>query len=313
MNRDRIITIPLLLVAALGAWQAVKLVSPKTETRLLEEYEYAATRELVSFVEAAAAKVRAEGPDAFRAFGDTSGPWMDLENDRYLFVYDTAGTCVFHAVQPELRGRNILDLKDINGKLLVQDIVNVGADSRAASGWVHYAWAQPGAIFPLWKSSYVVRVVAPDGRAYCVGSGLYNMRIEKRFIQELVDRAADMLVAEGESGLQRLRDPSDDYVILGTYVIVADMNGTAIVDPAFPSLEGRSLSALTDAEGKHVVRDVSEKLKEREAVWTRFMWPRPGEAKPSKKLAYFRKVHVGNRWLIVGSNYFSPIPIWMNH
>lgn len=312
MKRGNYIVILLLLAAGGSVWWIIRSLSQPLDADLYAQYEYAASRSLVTYVEAAAAKVRLKGEDAFRDFADTKGPWMDLESDLYLFVYDTAGTCVFHAVQPELRGRNILDLKDINGKLLIRDIVDVGGDSATNSGWVHYFWAEPGAIFPLWKSSYIVRAVTPEGRTYCVGSGLYNMSIEKRFIQELVDRAATMLAAEGESGFQRLRDPADDYVILGAYVFVMDLEGRAIVDPAFPLLEGRNLSNLVDAEGKYVVREAIARLRHHDSCWGKIMWPRPGEVKPTKKLGYFRKVRVGDRWLIVGSNYYSPVPIWMS-
>jgi signal transduction histidine kinase len=35
-----------------------------------------------------------------------------------------------------------------------------------------------------------------------------------------------------------------------------------------------------------------------------YMWPKPGETEPSKKLVYVKKIIVGQDTLIVGTGYF---------
>ncbi len=43
---------------------------------------------------------------------------------------------------------------------------------------IHYQWYKSGDPEPTWKSTYVTRTVAPNGKTYLVGSGEYNMRVE---------------------------------------------------------------------------------------------------------------------------------------
>jgi len=42
-----------------------------------------------------------------------------------------------------------------------------------------------------------------------------------------------------------------------------------------------------------------------------YMWPKPGEVTPSKKVAYIRKVRIGDKNYIVGSALFLADPIWL--
>jgi len=178
------------------------------------------------------------------------------------------------------------------------------------SGWVHYMWIRPEEIFPMWKSSYILKARAPSGEDYVVGSGVYNMKVEKQFIVEMVDDAVDLIHREGKATFDKLRDKSSEFVFLDNYIFVVKQDGTAVVDPAFPSLEGRNLLDFKDAVGRHVVRDMIEKLSG-DSTWISYMWPKPGEVRPSRRLAYLRKVKLGPETFIVGSGFSPARPIWM--
>jgi len=39
--------------------------------------------------------------------------------------------------------------------------------------------------------------------------------------------------------------------------------------------------------------------------WIDYMWPKPGESKPSKKSSYIKKVKVGEETFIVGSGLYT--------
>jgi len=97
---------------------------------------------------------------------------------------------------------------------------------------------------------------------------------------------------------------------LDNYIFVVKQDGTAVVDPAFPSREGRNLLDFKDAVGRYVVRDMIEKLSG-DSTWISYMWPKPGEVRPSRRLAYLRKVKLGPETFIVGSGFSPARPIWM--
>jgi len=162
----------------------------------------------------------------------------------------------------------------------------------------------------MWKSSYVIKARAPSGEDYVVGSGVYNMKVEKQFIVEMVDDAVDLIHREGKAAFQKFRDKSSEFVFLDNYIFVVKQDGTAVVDPAFPSREGRNLLDFKDAVGRYVVRDMIEKLSG-DSTWISYMWPKPGEVRPSRRLAYLRKVKLGPETFIVGSGFSPARPIWM--
>ena len=64
---------------------------------------------------------------------------------------------------------------------------------RDVSGWVFYLWEERTDLLPAWKSSYVRKAVAPDGKTYFVGSGSSRMKVEKVFVRDRVEEAARLV------------------------------------------------------------------------------------------------------------------------
>jgi signal transduction histidine kinase len=272
------------------------------------DYAYKRTKRIVSLVKDAAALIEREGEKAFPLFRKKDSKWF--QGDMYLFVYDLKGKNVVHPVQPEFEGQNLIDLEDINGKPVIRLIIDKVTRHDKPSGWVHYMWIRPEEIFPMWKSSYVLKTRTPSGKEYVVGSGLYNMKVEKQFIVEMVDDAVELIKLEGKAAFDKFRDKSSEFVFLDSYIFVVNLDGTAVVDPAFPSLEGRHLLDFKDAVGRYVVREMVEKLTG-DSTWISYMWPKPGEVRPSRRLAYLRKVKLGPETFIVGTGFSPARPIWM--
>ncbi|MFH0880041.1 MAG: cache domain-containing protein [Lentisphaerota bacterium] len=274
-------------------------------------YQFEDTRRLVSLVEEAADLMEKDGTGAFTEFGEKNSRWLD--DDHYLFVYTLDGTCVFHPMAPELVGRNLMSMRDMDGKPVIQYITQIGQQSGPdAAGWVFYLWEEGTQLMPSWKSSYIRKVIAPDGLIYLVGSGLYTLKMEQAFVQERVDWAVAELKAQGTTAaFDEFRSPASRFSFLGTYIFVMDMTGRALVDPSYPTLVGRSLNAFQDVSGRFIVREMIEKLQKSDRAWVQYLWPRPGESLPSRKLAYVRKAKVGPNWLIVGCDFFMASPIWM--
>lgn len=45
------------------------------------------------------------------------------DRDLYPFIYDLSGQCVAHGARPALIGKNLLDLKDQDGKYLIREMI----------------------------------------------------------------------------------------------------------------------------------------------------------------------------------------------
>jgi cytochrome c len=111
----------------------------------------------------AAAYLQSAGPEkAFAAFDATQGAWQD--RDLYVIVFDLKGVAVARGNNPGLIGKSLIDLKDVDGRAFIQEIVAI-----SDTGWVSYKWQNPISKAVETKTSYVVR--AGD---YVIAVGAYT-------------------------------------------------------------------------------------------------------------------------------------------
>jgi cytochrome c len=128
------------------------------------EPEHGTREQAVAMVKRVEAMFQKDGADAtFKAV--TAKNFND--RDLYPFVYKLDGTdCVAHGANPALVGKNLIDLKDQNGKFLIRELSDT---AKNGSGWVDYKWPNPITKMIEAKSSYVERM-----GDFFVGVGVYR-------------------------------------------------------------------------------------------------------------------------------------------
>jgi len=83
------------------------------------------------------------------------------------------------------------------------------------------------------------------------------------------------------------------------------MNGTILMHPANPELETKSILDMKDANGKTFMREFIETAK-KGSGWVDYIWPKPGEKTPSKKLSYIKRAKMPNgETVIVGAGIYA--------
>lgn len=258
--------------------------------------------ELVQLVREAAALLEKEGEKAYPEFRKKGGKWF--EGDTYFLVWTPDGTRTLHAADPASEGENVSDTKDVLGRPIGEMLLAVGA-SPSGEGWIHYLYPEPGSMFPTWKSTFLKRVKFPSGKAHVVGCGIYNMQMDKTFIEDVVNRAAALIADRGTDAFGQLRDKTGPFVFMDTYVFVDTADGVEVVNPAQPSIEGKNLIDLKDVKGKLLVRDYIAAAMKDGSAWVEYHWYKPGQNTPSRKLAYVRKVQSGAQTYVVGSGLYT--------
>jgi cytochrome c len=126
-------------------------------------------KRIVALVDKAAALIESKGKSAFAEFKKKGSEWLTEET--YIFIADLKGTILMHPANPELETKNLLDLKDANGKTFMREFVETA--KNRGSGWVDYMWPKPGEKNPSKKSSYIKRAKMPNGEMALVGAGIY--------------------------------------------------------------------------------------------------------------------------------------------
>jgi cytochrome c len=129
--------------------------------------EHGARDEAIAMVKRVQEKFTKDGPEAtFKAVTEKDQAFND--RDLYPFIYTLDGTkCVAHGANPALVGKNLIDLKDQEGKFLIRELSATA--KKSGGGWVDYKWPNPMTKLIESKSSYV----EPMGD-YFVGVGIYR-------------------------------------------------------------------------------------------------------------------------------------------
>ncbi|HSV28793.1 MAG TPA: cache domain-containing protein [Candidatus Omnitrophota bacterium] len=87
----------------------------------------------------------------------------------YVNVIDFEGVWLCYPPNPELVGRSVLNVKDLDGRYLVQEILATAIDR--GEGWVEYKWMNPANQMVQPKRTFVKRV---PGKALVAYIGLYE-------------------------------------------------------------------------------------------------------------------------------------------
>ena len=119
----------------------------------------------------------------------------------------------------------------------------------------------------------------------------------------LVDKAAALIEKKGKEAFPDLRKKDSEWFQGEQYVFVDSMEGTVLVNPPNPAIEGENL--IKNAAAKKLFDGMLEVVKAKDSGWTEYMWPKPGESTPSKKKSYIRKVKMPDgTMVIVGSGMY---------
>lgn len=124
--------------------------------------------------------------------------------------------------------------------------------------------------------------------------------------QEAVDKvnqAARQLADEGEAAFDAFRGDGSPYVWKDSYVVVASCaQDETLVHPIQPQLEGRSIKALTDENGEPFGEELCQQADQPDGGWVEYMWPKPGEQAPSRKVSYVKAVQ-GTPYVVIAGVY----------
>jgi hypothetical protein len=137
----------LILSAAVSAYAADRATPDEAKALAIKAADY----------------LRTTGPEkAFPEFSAKEGPWHD--RDLYVNVQNSKGVMLAHGTNPGLIGKSLVDLRDVDGKAFIREMLAV-----TDSGWIQYKWQNPVTKAMETKTQYEIRV-----GEYLVGVGAYT-------------------------------------------------------------------------------------------------------------------------------------------
>lgn len=104
--------------------------------------------------------------------------------------------------------------------------------------------------------------------------------------------AAKLIQDQGiDAGIKAIGDKSGPFVWKDTYVFLMDLDGKMLAHPIKPALTERdNLLDVKDTDGKPLFVEFVDVAGKQGSGWVDYMWPKPGEEKPSLKSSYLLRV-----------------------
>ena len=122
--------------------------------------------EAEAMVKKVAAYIKANGND--KAFEEVTNGKSFKDRDLYVFIYDLSGKCVAHGANAKLVGKDLIALKDPDGKPLVKMLVDVAKEK--GNGWTDTVkFRNPVTDKIQTRVNYIERV-----GDFAVGSGVFK-------------------------------------------------------------------------------------------------------------------------------------------
>jgi len=98
--------------------------------------------EATAMVEKAIAHIKKVGREkAFADFSSKQPPWVD--RDLYVVVYDMKGKVLAHGSNEKMIGKDVIELRDNDGKYFVKERVEMMGKGPDAKGWQDYKFMNP--------------------------------------------------------------------------------------------------------------------------------------------------------------------------
>jgi hypothetical protein len=112
---------------------------------------------------------------ALAEFNDLSSPFnkqgaINRFGDLYLYGTNSAGEQIVHGKNPKMRGKQLNEVRDIDGVYFIQEFNKKCFHTPEGKGWISYRFPNPLTKIVERKKGYVERIPGED---ICIGTGIY--------------------------------------------------------------------------------------------------------------------------------------------
>jgi len=127
--------------------------------------------------------------------------------------------------------------------------------------------------------------------------------LSPQLCKKKVTAAAKLLEVEGDAAFLKIKDAKGKFRFAEGkgYIWIHNLDGIMVMHPIKPSLEGKALLDMRDANGVYLFVAMNETVEEYGKGWIPYAWPKPGEKTSSPKISYCILVTHGAKDYVIGS------------
>ena len=142
--------------------------------------------------------------------------------------------------------------------------------------------------------------------ALCLEATAFADNATKEEVIAKVKEAVTMITNKGQdAAFKEINNKEGKFIWKNTYVFVLDFEGTLLARPVRQSAIGRNWMNWQDKSNppKQPNKEMVDLAKDKGEGWVEYMFPKPGENTPSKKISYIYRVPGQN--LLVGAGIYE--------
>ena len=142
--------------------------------------------------------------------------------------------------------------------------------------------------------------------ALCLAVPAFADKATKDEVIAKVKEAATMIIHKGQdAAFKEINNKEGKYVWKDTYVFVMDLEGTLLARPFRKQGIGMNLMDWKDKSDspRYPIKEMVDLAKGKGEGWVEYMYPKPNEEAPSKKISYVYRVPGQN--LFVGAGIYE--------
>ena len=234
-----------------------------------------------------------QGDAAFPALNSSTG---FVDEELYVYVLGTDGVMLASGgSSAALIGRNVRNMTDAFGTPFFWDMLEKAKTSD--TGVVEYRWLNRLHHKPERKITYFQKV---GERLLAVG--YYIPRASPEQAAAMLDRAVAAANADAAKAISAFNNLNGGFIEDDLYVFVVSLrDGKFLAHGVSPHLVGSDGYALLDPNGKPIIRQMVDALKDHDRGTLEYTWRNPVTRKLENKHTEFRKVGE----LLVGVGYYT--------
>jgi cytochrome c len=123
-------------------------------------------------------------------------------------------------------------------------------------------------------------------------------------IVAMVEKAATLIDSKGKSIFPEFRKTGSEWRTGDTYLFVHDLKGVTLFNAGFPEREGTNTSNSKDSNGKLFLAEFAKVVQSKGSGWVDYMFPKPGQSRPSQKWSYVKAVNIDGTPGLVGAGFY---------
>lgn len=209
----------------------------------------------------------------------------------YYFMTRLDGVEMLFADHPEMEGKNLLEIRDTQGKYVIRDMIEI--INTKGEGFYHYTWTRPKSVGNDHPKIAFIKKFEPFD--WLIGTGIYLEDIDEFNQQALLEEIGKLRFGLNKEG----------------YFFVVSYDGVTLMNSTQPEIIGKNFWDMSDHNGVKVIQEERKASENPDGGFIYYSWNKPSTGKISPKVSFVKGMPEW-QWMVGTGVYLDDIETTIN-